>query len=85
MPTTTLAASRPANPPARLSIRVDADNPLHHIWSNNGTWWVHYTLTTWDERIRRVRRSLGTKDLGEALEQRDALLRRLSVEGEVTA
>jgi hypothetical protein len=78
-------ASCPAKAAARLSVRIDTDNPRHHLWNNNGTWWIHYTLTTWNERIRRVRRSLRTKDLGEALEQRDALLRRLAVEGEVAA
>jgi hypothetical protein len=26
------------------SIRVDRANPLHHLWCNNGTWWVHYTV-----------------------------------------
>lgn len=69
-------------PPARLSIRVRADNPRHHLWLNNGTWWVHYTLTTFDERIRRVRRSLRTGDLSQAVTRRDALLTRLALEGE---
>lgn len=78
-------ASCTARPPARLSVRIRADNPRHHLWNNNGTWWIHYTLTTWNERIRRVRRSLGTKVLGEAVARRDALLARLAVEGEAVA
>jgi hypothetical protein len=45
---------------------VSSDNPLHHLWLNNGTWWVHYTLN-FDFRTRRVRRSLGTRDAAEAV------------------
>jgi hypothetical protein len=66
---------------ACLSIRVDADNPRHHLWCNNGTWWIHYTLNTVAGRIRRVRRSLGTRDLHEASTRRDAQLARLALEG----
>jgi hypothetical protein len=67
---------------ARLSIRIDADNPLHHLWRNGATWWIHYTLNTLDGRIRRVRRSLGTRDAAEALARRDAELVRLARDGE---
>lgn len=67
---------------ARLSIRVDADNPRHHLWLNGLTWWTHYTLNTADGRIRRVRRSLGTRDAAQALARRDALLARLARDGE---
>ena len=63
------------------SIRVDDANPLHHLWCNNGTWWVHYTLH-FDHRKRRIRRSLGTSDLAIAVRRRDALLTRLAAEGE---
>ena len=66
---------------ACLSIRVDATNPRHHLWCNNGTWWIHYTLNTSDGRIRRVRRSLGTHDRHEAAARRDQLLARLAAEG----
>ena len=68
---------------ARLSIHVAADSAHHHVWRNNGTWWIHYTLNTIDGRIRRMRRSLGTRDLGEALARRDALLDQLARDGEV--
>ncbi len=63
------------------SIRVDDANPLHHLWCNNGTWWVHYTLH-FDHRKRRIRRSLGTAVLAEAVRRRDAILARLAAEGE---
>ena len=46
-------------PRGYLSVRIDATNDLHHLWCNNGTWWVHYTLN-FDFRTRRVRRSLET-------------------------
>jgi len=63
------------------SIRVDDANPLHHLWCNNGTWWVHYTLH-FDHRKRRVRRSLGTHALDEAVRRRDELLARVARDGE---
>ena len=63
---------------ARLSIRVNADNPLHHLWRNNGTYWVHYTLNTFDGRIRRERRSLHTRDAETAIARRDELLASLA-------
>jgi hypothetical protein len=64
-----------------LSARIDENNRLHHLWNNNGTWWIHYTVN-FDFRTRRVRRSLGTHDLGLAIARRDALLTRLCSEGE---
>jgi len=64
-----------------LSSRVDPDNERHHLWLNNGTWWVHYTLN-FDFRTRRVRRSLGTKCLAEAICRRDTLFQWLVTEGE---
>lgn len=68
-------------PLGRLSARIDDRNNTHHLWCNNGTWWVHYTLN-FDFRTRRVRRSLATKSLAEAIRKRDALLTRLAIEGE---
>jgi hypothetical protein len=69
-------------PVGHPSIRVSSDNPLHHLWLNNGTWWVHYTLN-FDFRTRRVRRSLGTRDAEEAVRRRDELFARLAREGEL--
>lgn len=68
-------------PVGHPSIRVSSDNPLHHLWLNNGTWWVHYTLN-FDFRTRRVRRSLGTRNAAEAVRRRDELFARLAREGE---
>ena len=66
------------------SLRVDRTNSLHHLWCNNGTWWVHYTLH-FDHRKRRIRRSLKTSDLTDAVRRRDELLARVSIGGEVIA
>lgn len=56
-----------------LSLRFPRTNPNHHIWSNNGTWWVHYTVHV-GHRKKRLRESLGTHDVVEARIRRDSLL-----------
>ncbi len=66
------------------SLRVNHTNSLHHLWCNNGTWWVHYTLH-FDHRKRRIRRSLKTSNLAEAVRRRDELLAEISIGGEVIA
>jgi hypothetical protein len=67
-----------------LSVRVDHTNQRHHIWNNNGVWWVHYTVH-FDGRKRRVRRSLKTRDEPEAMRRRDELLDQLDRWGEFVA
>lgn len=59
----------------KLSIRVSEDNRLHHLWNNNGTWWLHYTEHLSDFTKRRVRRSLRTHDIELAIRRRDEWLR----------
>lgn len=56
-----------------LSIRI-SENPNHHIWLNNGVYWIHYTEHLPDHTKRRVRRSLHTSDSGIARVLRDSLL-----------
>jgi len=56
-----------------LAVRI-TDNPLHHLWNNNGTWWCHYTEHLPDYTKRRVRRSLFTKGIGIARVLRDSIL-----------
>jgi hypothetical protein len=56
-----------------LAVRIDPDNPNHHLWNNNGTWWIHYTVYPNAWSAERVRRSLGTRSLEEARELRDRL------------
>ena len=69
-----------------LSLRIDESNPAHHLYINrggraDGCWWVAYTLH-FGGRKRRVRRSLHTKSLEEAIRLRDDLFARIQVEGE---
>jgi len=62
------------HPSTRLSLRVKEDNPLHHLWNNNGTWWIHYTIHLSDYTAKRVRQSLATQEVSEAIRRRDELL-----------
>ena len=59
---------------AQLSVRVNPGNPNHHLWNNNGTWFIHYVVHPTPITKERVRRSLRTKCLEEARALRDALL-----------
>lgn len=62
----------------QLAIRKrGAVTPNHHIWNNNGIWWVHYTLHHgWIKQ--RVRSSLATRCVEEARRKRDALFQALN-------
>ena len=57
-----------------ISLRTNQANPNHHLWNNNGTWFVHYVIHPTPFTKERVRRSLRTKNLAEARARRDALL-----------
>ncbi len=57
-----------------LSIRVNADNPNHHLYNNNGTWFIHYTHCPTPLTAERVRHSLRTSDLPTARLLRDRCL-----------
>jgi len=56
------------------AIRVRGQNPDHHLWNNNGTFWCHYTEHLPDYTKRRVRRSLSTADRAIARFLRDSVL-----------
>jgi hypothetical protein len=58
---------------------ADKANPDHHLWDNNGTWWMHYTLYPTPMTKERVRRSLKTKSVVEARARRDEILQQLAV------
>ncbi|MFL2480891.1 MAG: hypothetical protein ACJ0K4_15210 [Verrucomicrobiales bacterium] len=62
-----------------LSIRVDEKNPFHHLWNNNGTWWLHLTMHGHDSTKKRIRRSLRTKDCSKAVLLRDKILADLGM------
>ena len=57
-----------------LAIRLNPENPDHHLWNNNGIWFVHYTIRPTPFTKQRIRASLGTKNLTEARARRDKLL-----------
>lgn len=68
------------------SLRIDETNPAHHLSINrggraDGCWWITYTLH-FGGRKRRVRRSLRTKCLAEAIRRRDEFFDRISRDGE---
>ncbi len=67
-------AVAPAFP--RTSLRVRASNPNHHLWNNNGTWYVHYTVHPTPLTKSRIRASLETKSLDVARRRRDEILLR---------
>ena len=66
--------------PPTPAVRINPDNPDHHVYSNNGVWWIHYSIRT-DPRFKsqRVRASLGTRSLETARERRDAILTQLGL------
>lgn len=64
-----------------LAVRINLDNPDHHLWNNHGQWWLHFTLPQPNFTKRRVRRSLGTAGLEDARQIRDFLLSTLTVAG----
>lgn len=60
----------------RASVRVRPANPNHHLWNNNGTWYLHYTVHPTPLTKSRVRASLGTKSVEVARARRDEILAR---------
>ncbi len=58
----------------RTSVRLRPANPNHHLWNNNGTWYLHYTMHPTPLTKTRVRVSLETKDLDTARVRRDEML-----------
>ena len=60
------------------SLRISEANPNHHLWNNNGTWFIHYTVYPDPLTKVRIRESLRTKLLNEARRRRDTRLARCS-------
>jgi hypothetical protein len=57
-----------------LATRRSKNNPNHHLWNNNGTWWCHFTLHSTTGTKKRHRLSLKTPDLTSARRKRDRIL-----------
>ena len=68
------AATVAPQPAPELAIRTDHQNPNHHLWNNNGTWFIHYTVYPTPVTKQRIRKSLRTKSLEVARKRRDQLL-----------
>jgi len=60
--------------PLHLAIRRTPENPDHHLWNNNGTWWLHFTLRSATGTVKRTRLSLKTRDIEAARRKRDRIL-----------
>jgi hypothetical protein len=58
----------------RLVTRRTDTNPNHHIWNNNGTWWIRFTLRSTEGESIRPAYSLKTPDLDAARRKRDGIL-----------
>ena len=67
------------------ALRLNPENPNHHLWNNNGTWFLHYTVYPTPFTKERIRRSLGTKDLAIARERRDSFFAQLAIEANKAA
>jgi hypothetical protein len=61
-------------PTLRLVTRRTDTNPNHHIWKNNGTWWIRITLRSTEGESIRHAYSLKTPDLDAARRKRDRIL-----------
>ena len=59
------------------SVRIGSSNPDHHLYNNNGVWWLHYTSYPTPATSKRIRRSLKTRDVTLARQQRDTILKDL--------
>jgi hypothetical protein len=57
-----------------LALRIDESNPNHHLWNNNGTWWIHFTVYPSPVTAERRRKSLKTKNRQLARKRRDQIL-----------
>jgi hypothetical protein len=56
---------------SKIVLRINAANPNHHLYNNNGTWWCHYTEHRPDFTKQRIRMSLQTPSLLTARAKRD--------------
>ncbi len=67
----------------QLAVRVNPANSNHHLWNNNGTWFVHYTRHEPGFTKIRCRHSLRTKSVAEARRRRDVILNPEQMKGEI--
>jgi len=67
----------------KLALRVNGENPNHHLWNNRGVWWCHLTVHKADSTAERLRFSLKTREVEKARERRDRIFRDISEHYEV--
>ena len=72
--------NQPTYSDEEIALRIDESNLNHHLWNNNGTWWIHYTVYPTPVTVERIRRSLKTKILQEARNRRDKILNSLLIQ-----
>ena len=75
-----------SQPKPELALRYRGGD-RHHLFLNHGTWFLRYSVreAPWLKADRRVAVSLGTKDLEQAKDRRDAVLAHLQFHAAVTA
>ena len=64
-------------PLGTLAIRKKDSNPTHHLYRNGNLWWVHFFVHHSEFKSRRVRKSLQTGSLAEAITRRDKLFEKI--------
>ena len=68
-------------PLGTLAIRKKDSNPTHHLYRNGNLWWVHFFVHHSGFKARRVRKSLRTGSLAEAINRRDKLFEEIRQNG----
>ena len=68
-------------PLGTLAIRKKDSNPTHHLYRNGNLWWVHFFVHHSGFKARRVRKSLRTGSLAEAIARRDKLFEEVRQNG----
>jgi hypothetical protein len=69
--------NQPISQGEEIALRIDDTNLNHHLWDNNGTWWIHYTVYPTPVTAQRIRHSLKTKNVLQARDRRDRILGEL--------
>lgn len=69
----------------KLALRVNNDNPNHHLWNNRGVWWCHLTVHKADATAERLRFSLKTRDVEEARVRRDRIFNDIAKHYDIAA
>ncbi len=62
-----------ASKKTKIALRINDENPNHHLWNNRGVWWCHVTVHRSDATAERLRFSLKTRDIEKARTLRDRI------------